>query len=200
MRLPWCLLLLAACGGNADDGFSKDPTAIDALVVTDGKPVANRGIMLISSDGKVQTLATGAKGHAIAFLGPDATEATIYSDATDGRTMIQGVIPGDHLCIGCTYTTTACDGLPQITGLHRVNDGWVWTITGDGAYVGMEISWTGGRLLSPPGNTSASTQNAADITIVLFARKDLASYDDLRTLGVTGWSKQPFCATSVHAT
>jgi len=53
---------------------------------------------------------------------------------------------------------------------------------------------------SSPGNTSASTANSADITIVLFTRPDLTTYDELRTLGVAGWTKQPFCAATTHAT
>ena len=207
MRLVITCALLASCGRTQDPPI--DPTAIDALVLSQGVPVADRDVTLISSDGMVQTVRTNAEGHAITLLGPAATQATVYSDSKspEGRSTMQGVVPGDHICLGCTFmTTTPCAGLPAITNVHRSGQGWGWDIGTGNSYAGIEISWApaagnpngAGHLVSPPGSLSASTANSRDITIALLVRDDVATYDQLRRLSQDGWAQPAFCATSVH--
>jgi hypothetical protein len=206
MRLAFACLFVISCGTTQEAPI--DPNAIDALVLSMGMPVADRDVTLISSDGKVQTVKTNAAGHAIALLGAAATQATVYSDSmsTEGRYTMQGVVPGDHICLGCTYTTRACTGLPAITNIQRSGAGWSWAIGAGNAYAGMEISWVpagnnpngAGHLISPPGSLSASTANSRDITIVLLARDDVPTYDALRRLSQDGWTQPGFCAASAH--
>lgn len=212
MSIRWSLLAgllvtVASCGG--DDG-PVDPIAIDVLVLSKGtSPVAGRDVTFVGSDGMVHTVKTNATGHAITTLGANATQATVFSDSvsTEGVYTMQGVVPGDHICLGCTFATKTCaTGLPQVTGIRRSGQGWTWSLSAGDPYAGMEISWApaagnangAGHLISPPGLLSASTSSSADITIKLLARDDLASYDDLRTLSKAEWSDTPFCAINAH--
>ncbi len=204
----FAVALIASCGG--DDGGAVDPAAIDVLVLSMGNPIAGRDVTVISSDGMVQTVKTSASGHAIVTLGPNATQATVYSDSTstEGRYTMQGVVPGDHICLGCTFVTTACatTSLPQIFSIRRDGTGWSWNLSAGDPYAGIEISWAPmannpngrGHLLSPPGAMQASTSSSADITIKVLARADVASYDELRTLSRDDWSSIPFCAIGAH--
>ncbi|MDB4959614.1 MAG: hypothetical protein JWO36_7183 [Myxococcales bacterium] len=207
MRFAIGCVLVASCGGTQEPPI--DPNAIDVLVLSKGLAAADRDVTLIASDGNVQTVKTDAGGHAIAMLGATATQATVYSDSmsTEGRFTMQGVAPGDHICLGCTYTQDiTCTGLPPITNVHRVGQGWGWDLGSGKPYAGMEISWNpaannpnaGGHLISPPGQVLLSTNTSRDITIVLLVRDDVPAYDALRKLSQGGWAQPAFCATSAH--
>ena len=201
------LLLIASCGGGGESQLG--PHQIDVLALSMGSAAKHREVTVIASDGMVQKLQTDGSGHVIATLGDNATQATVYFDtaSAEGRYTMQGVVPGDHVCLGCAYTTSAsCPDVPTIANVIRTGGGWSWQITGVGSYAGMVISWKpmagnpngAGRIVSPPGETSASTDNSADITIELLSRSDVATYDELKTLSKGEWDGGEFCANTAH--
>lgn len=207
MRAVLILVLISGCGGGGESALG--PHQIDVLALTQGSAAKSREITVIASDGNVQKVKTDGSGHAIVTLGDNAVQATAYFDtqSAEGRYTMQGVVPGDHVCLGCAYSTsTTCPGVPTIANLVRSGGGWSWQITGTGSYAGMVISWKpgasnpngGGRLVSPPGETSASTDNSADITIELLTRDDVASYAELKTLSKGEWDGGEFCANTAH--
>ena len=200
--------LSGACGGGGGES-ALGPHQIDVLALSMGSAAKQREVTVIASDGIVQKVKTDDSGHVIVTLGDTATQATAYFDtaSAEGRYTMEGVVPGDHVCLGCTYSASAsCAGLPTVTNVTRSGGGWTWQITGTGTYAGMVIAWkpmanmpnAGGLIIAPPGETSASTTSSADITIQLLSRDDVASYAELRTLSKSDWDGGEFCANSAH--